>query len=301
MRLKKIFSLLAKVFVLSIVFTSIYFFCDTQTKGFRPYLILSNLPNDPRWEVPPLSPEEQRKIDTLLDQPFSFLGSGGWCYAFLGQDQKTVLKFYKHTHLCLSEILKDFSFQKLLLKSPPLPKDSPYFQNFPFSSCMLLYHAAKKRTGLLYVHLNKTEGKHKTVTLTDNIGIQHTIDLDRTEFIVQKKAELLIPHIHHLAEENKMEDAKHSIDDMLDCLLTFYKKGIRDYDQGMRKNFGYTEDGAITLDLSSFGIDDSLTMPEKYRVEIALKTKRLDHYLKKYQPELYPYFQKRLDDITQKD
>ncbi|MES2122617.1 MAG: hypothetical protein V4492_07570, partial [Chlamydiota bacterium] len=106
----------------------IKFFCDFQTKGFRPYLILSNLPNDPRWEVPALSEDEQ----------------------------KTVLKFYKHSHLLPSTIRREFSYEKLLLRAAPWPENAPYFQEFNFKSCVLMYQEAKERTGLLYVHLNKT-------------------------------------------------------------------------------------------------------------------------------------------------
>ena len=164
-------------------------FCSKQTQGFRPYLILSNLPNDSRWETPPLSLAETEEIHNRLNQTFTFLGSGGWCYAFLGEDQKTVLKFYKHSHLSLKEILCNFSFEKLLLRSPPWPENQPYFQEMNFKSCMLLYTQIKQRTGLIHVHLNKTKGLYPPVTLIDAIGIKHTIDLDQTEFLIQQRAE----------------------------------------------------------------------------------------------------------------
>ena len=65
----------------------LYYFAESQTKGFRYYHLISNLPNEDRWEVPPLSNEEMARINHLLEQPFTLLGSGGWCHAFLGQDQ----------------------------------------------------------------------------------------------------------------------------------------------------------------------------------------------------------------------
>jgi len=292
--------LLKKLFLFSfciLVFAGLHLFCQKQTQGFRPYLILSNLPNDPRWEVPSLSLEEQKRIDQLLDQPFTFLGSGGWCFAFLGQDQKTVLKFYRHSHFLPSSIFKDFACKKLLLQSDPWPQDRPYFQAFNFNSCTLLYSEAKERTGILYVHLNKTQGKHKPVTLIDNIGIAHVIDLDKTEFIVQKKANLLFPHLQELSEQKKMDEAKQCIDDFLGCLLTLCQRGIRDNDRSLRYNFGFTEDGAVTLDLSSFEFDETLKSPGQYRKEIMNKTQRLSRFLRKYHPELYVHSEKKLSEI----
>ena len=294
-------SLRVPLYFLALIGLSVglHIFCQKQTHGFRPYLILSNLPNDPRWEVPPLAPEEQKNIDQLLDQPFTFLGSGGWCFAFLGQDQKTVLKFYRHSHLLPTSIAKEFSFKKLFLESDPWPSNISYFQEFNFKSCMLLYAHAKERSGILYVHINKTQGKHKAVTLIDNIGIHHVIDLDKTEFIVQKKADLLFPHLHRLSKQQKTDEAKRSLDDFLNCLLTLCKNGIRDYDRSLRNNFGFTEDGAITLDLSSFGFDETIKNPGHYKKEMVNKTQRLSRFLRKYHPALYLHSEQRLSEIME--
>jgi hypothetical protein len=292
---------LLQILAAAAIFTGLYFTCLRATQGFRPYLILSNLPNDPRWEAPPISLEEQKEVQILLDQPFTFLGSGGWCFAFLGQDQKTVLKFYRHDHLRPSFILKNFSLGNLLLKSPPWPQNTPYFQEFIFNSCMLTYSQAKERTGLLHVHLNKTEGLYPTVTLIDAIGVRHTIDLDKTEFVLQKKADLLYPHIDHLVHAQKTEDAKRCIDDLFACLLTFYKSGAKDHDRSLQHNFGFVDGRAIALDLSSFGSDEAIAQPENYKKEIALKTWRFRRWLKKRHHDLYLYYEDQLSELMKKD
>jgi hypothetical protein len=299
MILKKILRISLCFLAVAALFAGLRSFCLKQTQRFRPYLILSNLPNEPRWEAPPLTAQEQKNIDQLLDQQFTFLGSGGWCFAFLGQDQKTVLKFYRHTHLLPSSIFKEFSFKKLLLQSDPWPQNDPYFQEFNFKSCMLLYTQAKERTGILYVHLNKTQGKHKPVTIVDNIGIHHIVDLDKTEFVVQKRADLLFPHLQRLSNQKKMDEAKRCIDDFFNCLLTLCKRGIRDYDHSLRNNFGFTDEGAVTLDISSFGPDETIKIPSNYKIEIADKTQRLFRFLRKYHPDLYSHSEQRLSEIVE--
>lgn len=153
---------------------------------------------------------------------------------------------------------------------------------------------------MIYVHLNKTQRLHKPVTLIDNIGIKHTIELDKTEFVIQKRADLLLPHIDRLAKQHKSEEAKHCLDDILNCLLTLYKCGARDYDNSFRNNFGYTEDGAVALDLSSFGYDETLKKTGEYRKEIIVKTRSLSRFLEKNHKDLYDYFEHRLSEIVEK-
>ena len=301
MKLKKIVITSLSLLLLVVVGMALDHLCNKQTRGFRPYLILSNLPSDPRWEVPSLSEPEQDEINKKLNQSFTFLGSGGWCYAFLGEDQTTVLKFYRHTHLELPTILKEFCLKKLLLISPPWPEGKPYDQEFGFTSCSLLYKEARERTGLLYVHLNKTQGLHSPVTLIDNIGIKHTIDLDTTEFVVQTKATLTLTHLGQLMKQGEVERAKSCVKDMLTCVFEICEKGIRDRDFSFRRNFGYVGDKAVTLDLSCFMRDPALKTVSDYVRETHHKTKRLEHYLRKYHTELYLYYQDCLDELASRE
>ncbi len=286
-----------KIFFAGMACWGLSYFCKVQTGGFREYAILSNLENDPRWELPPLAAEEKHQIDALLDQPFTFLGSGGWCYAFLGKDQKTVLKFYKHSHLLLSSIFKDFAFEKLVSRSAPWPKGLRYPQELNFKSCTLVYKLAKERSGLLYIHINKTEGMHKPVTLYDKIGVKHVIDLDKTEFVVQRRADLLIPHIEELVKQKKIDEAKECLDDFIACLLQFAHNGIKDLDTSLRKNYGFIEGKAVSFDLSSFVSDESLKHPGSYRKEVVLKSQRLSRHLRKNHPELFTYYESRIHEV----
>jgi hypothetical protein len=208
----------------------------------------------------------------------------------LGEDQKTVLKFFRHTHLAPRALLTNFSLGKLFLKSPILPTGTPCFQEFNFKSYLLAHQTAPERTALLYLHLNQTEGKHGSVTLIDPSKVEHTISLDKTEFVVQERATLVLPYLTDLMENHKVEQAKEAIDDLLDCLLSFYKQDVKDLDLGLKNNFGFTTQGAIALDLSSFVTSDNLD-PSK---ELAHKTQRLGRWLRKNHPVLYAHYLKKL-------
>ncbi len=294
MSIKKIFTWVALLFLSGGAYIGVEQGCEILSHGFRFHRLLSNLPNHPSWEVPPLPQVDQNELCRLLEQPFTFLGSGGWCDAFLGADKQTVLKFYKHTHLDFLSLLTDFSWRKLLLHSPPHPEGKPFSQAFNFASCHLLYTRAKERTGLLYVHLNKTEGLLPRVTLIDPLGIRHTLELDKTEFLVQQRAELPLPRLQRLMKEGKVQAARESIREMISCLRELYSKGIRDDDPTFGKNYGYVGKRAIALDLSSFVEDPSLQERGDYTPEIRDKLKRIERTLKKYYPKLYRYYEECL-------
>lgn len=284
---------------LLVIIVGLHFLAESQTHGFRFYHLISNLPHDSRFETPPLSPDELQSVNERLNQSFTFLGSGGWCYAFLGEDQKTVLKFFKHIHLYPQYIMKRFSFQKLLMQAPQEEARMYYFQHFNFNSCSLLFQHAKEASGIQYMHLNKTDNIHPTITLYDPIGIAHQLDLNQTEFVLQEKAELLFPHLDTLVKHEGLDSAKLAIDRFLGCLLNFYKLGIRDDDHGLRNNFGFIGDQPVTIDLSSWVRDESIKIPSHYKKEIVIKTRRLSRWLDKYHPELHEHLEDKLCNIIE--
>ena len=132
-----------KIFGVALVFTGLYFFCEQETQGFRLYHLLSDLPDDPCWEIPSLEPEENKKIYHLLDQTFTYIGKGGFCYAFLGEDQKTVIKFPAHHHLNLLSILKNFSWEKVFLKCSIPASSLSLHQQFFFQELQASIYASK--------------------------------------------------------------------------------------------------------------------------------------------------------------
>jgi len=280
--------------LIAALITGAFWFCEKQNKGFRYHLLLSNLPDSPAWETPPLQPDEKAKIATLLDQPFTFLGRGGWCIAFLGQDQKTVLKLFKHDHLKLSQFLKKPNIDHLLLRTPaPSAITPPHFANL-FHSVMLLYQKMAKETGLLYVHLNKTQGEHHQVTLIDTCGIRHQLDLDATEFVLQKKGEQVYKHLNKQLRAGDIAGAKQSIDALLRHLLAISGQGLRDTDKSIGFNFGFNEDGPMTIDIGSFVEDETIKTSSEYKKELLIKTMNLSLWLKKRDRALQRFYVDRL-------
>jgi len=60
-----------------------------------------------------------------------------------------------------------------------------------FRAHKLAYTEIKADTGLIYIHLNKSDHLKTQLKVVDRLGRTHHIDLDKTEFIVQEKAELI--------------------------------------------------------------------------------------------------------------
>lgn len=273
--------------IVSFIFVS-YKFCSWKTGGFTVATIDTQIPYSERWETQSLPFDEEENIRQILSQPFHFLAQGGQSYAFLSHDQKTVLKLFKLNHG-----LPDSLVERVPWRFKYLETREERFRSI-FRSCKLAYENLKNETGLLYLHLNPTQKKHHPLQIIDNLGIVHTIDLDSTSFLLQKKADLAVTRIRSQIAKRDIEGAKKSIHTLLCHFHTLCKKGIRDTDSDLRRNYGYVEDLPISVDVGSFIRDDSIDSKK----ELFQKTRLLQRYLRKEYPDLLSYYASQIEEIT---
>lgn len=237
----------------------LYYF---QNGGFSTSKLLSHLPA--HEVIPP--PE----VDALLDQPFHFFGSGGTSFAFLGEDGKTVLKLFKHQHLF-----------------PKNPKKHAHkHHSFFFNSCRLAYDFLNEETGLIYLCLEPNPHFTKSVRLYDAWGMVHTLDLSRTEFALQRKAEPFFPTLERLLKTGQTEELKQALDALKHHIQARCRHGIGNRDPNLFINFGFLDGKVIEFDLGSFYLNPSLIESK----EIFFSTYALQRWLEEHSPELLNYF-----------
>jgi hypothetical protein len=286
-------AILYKPLIFFFLFIGIAFFCDYQTKGFRFYEICSDIENRPSWEISETPPSD--KISPLFSQVFTFYSKGDQSYVFLGEDQETILKFFKHDHLSPIKLLKKifpFSHFHVLLTKVFQSKDRYLIP--VFDSAKIAFDHLKEETGLLYVHLNKTHGICPIIEIKDNLGISHTVALDETEFVIQKRAKLAFPKIKRLLVQKDFISAKQHIRELMRALSSRCEKGIRNVDYSSHRNMGILHHHIIEFDIGSYVYDVSVTEETGKKIELLNHTKKIRRWLKKYSPDLITFYESQI-------
>ncbi|MFI5334743.1 MAG: hypothetical protein ACHQT8_06255 [Chlamydiales bacterium] len=250
-------------------------FCHKKTDGFAISHVLSDLPIR-EGDKEPL-PEGIKKI---LSRPFTFLGSGGQSYAFLSEDKKAVLKVFKHHHL------------------KPLFTSSEKKREAFFASCELSFNELRDESALLYVHLHKTNHLKQSLTLVDKLGIQHTLDLDNLEFLLQQRVSLALRSVKKQVERNNLLSAEKAILSIVEMVGTRCQKGIQDTDNGMRRNMGLLEGRAVAIDTGSFARNWEIRKKDQMRKEIREKTWRLARFLKLRDEKLLQRYNQAVEKVV---
>ena len=310
--IKKITIVFFKIFLSIALFIGLQQLIELKTRGFCLQKIQADdLVNQEEWKTPLLSCAEELQIKTLLSQPYYLIGSGSECFAFKSEDGKAVIKFFKldqmrPVYLNKGIFAEDHSafagtLSNHLLIQWTLPNPFQYWlkrflgiREFriqrTFNSIKLAYNELKEETGLLYLHLNSTDYLHQILTLCDGNGIRHEIDLDSARFYLQKSVIPFERHLTRLHKENKLNEAKASIDSLLELILIRCKKGFADRDV-FPKNFGFINNQAIEIDTGSFHKDSQMQKESAYKKELFYASLELKRWLKKNYPELVSYLE----------
>lgn len=222
-------------------------FCYMQTAGFR----LDKIHSDFTYQGTIPASQETPEI---LKKPFTFLGSGVQCYAFLSQDGTTVLKVFKHYHnLPITGFLKGMPLPSPLheLRERILAKREKRLQSI-FSSCEIAFSLCKDETGLIFLHLQPTQTFHANLTLIDKLGIAYKVDLDTTAFVLQKKAEMFAEKMARLRSKHADTEIQKHLDAVASLIRNRCAKGVENSDLHFERNIGFIGQQAVEVDIGSF-------------------------------------------------
>ncbi len=273
------------------------FFCVRST-GFSIDKISSNLSYNEVWETPPLTQREQEHLlQEVLSQTYYYLASGNQCYAFISEDRQYVLKFFKMQNLFPKSWIKGLPLSLLQRLRFVNEEDNLLFSERIFASYKDAYESLSEQTGLLYIHFNKTRDLKSKVTLIDNKGKKYLLDLDRVEFVVQRRAQKIFEYLGDLHRGQKYDELKTAISSFLKLIAIRCEKGFADQDLKIRNNFGYIGNNAVQIDCATLTRDSSMKYPLNFREEVMHVTEHLNIWARDYCPELTLYIQEEAQRI----
>lgn len=256
----------------------------------RPEFSIENVtfpqPYHREWETTPLVHQQKEQLTQILDQDFSYLGSGRQTYVFYSKDERYVLKLFRFHHLKAS-FLEEWL--------PPIAPMTQYKQHLIhsrqkrltriFSSHRLAFDLNKDNSGLIFIHLNNTSTIKKDLLVTDRFNQLHSINLDQTVFVIQEKAVRTRERFIELLDNGDVKAIKSHIKQLFDMYVSEYKRGIYDRDHNVIYNTGFIGDRAVHFDVGKMIRDESIKDPHIHKLDLEkIAWKRIDRWFRVYYP-----------------
>ena len=267
-----------------------YFCWIKKRQGFCYEKIHSEDGYNSRWDFGPPSKRQQTLLDQISCQPFTLLGSGKNCYAFVSDDGKIVVKFFKQKrlqgkrllpHLPIPKVVQ--AFRQEILSTHHLKKDALY------QSYQIAYERLFEQTGILYLHLTKTKGLNRTIHLKTPKGKSLILELDDLEFLIQKRGFSVFDTMKKYPEKRKK-----IIVSILDLIVQISQQRIGNRLVNCEADLGVLQEKVIQIGVGKFypSIRKSLT-----KEELETKTLPIKTFLETIDPKLIPYLEEQIQCV----
>lgn len=285
-RFLSFFSIVCLLFLIVYKGVSLYTGDFSQQAITNAYYVPGALPRTPHDEV-----------HKRLQQRFYYLSRGHQAYAFIGEDGKTVLKFFNFLQLQLPIWLK------------ALPEISPVAEyrakryrgqqhrlDRLFQGHRIAEESGIDCYGFLYQHLQKTDNYFsKPLQVIDAIGMPHEIPLDQVVFILQEKAVVAREMFANLLAAEDIEGVKGRIDQLYELYFAEYICGIADNDPNVVDNVGFVGSQAIRIDVGRL----HKNLGEPLHSYLACKINKrflrwIGKYFPSYEAEIEAYLAKKI-------
>lgn len=273
-----------RLFFFSFLFLAgIYLLVEEYNGGFGAKTIAFDIDYYPVLPIKPLTESQKANIDQILSKQYSWLGQGRQVVAFLSEDGKYVLKIFKFKRLRTA--YSEHAEEKRIRRIEKL-----------FSGYHLGYTEDTENTGLIYVHLNKTNDLNKTIIVKDRLGFSHQIDLDTHAFAIQEYATMTKKMISDLLTKGKLDEAIERINQLFDLYLSEYNKGIVDADRNVMSNTGFLGNRAIRLDLGQLRKEKTDYRDDLEKVAFTRIYGWVLKYYPQYAEKILPTLETRISD-----
>lgn len=290
-----------RIFLLFLLILSLYgggrlFFY--LTGGFGLVHITSDFAYQPQWEVRPLLSSEEKEFRTAIQQPYYYLSKGCQSYVFLSQDEKYVIKFFKYQRYRLQPWLVNFPPLPAIVKFRKEKSEMKWKKLDGFvQSWKVAFEHLKDETGLVAVHLNKTQNIAQSLILYDKMGKKHEIDLDQMEFCIQRRGQLLCDALLGYKIQGNFAEAKQLIRQLLNLIVSEYSRGLADNDHALMQNTGVFDGKPFHIDVGQFIFNEEVKQPSVFHQELFTKTFKFKFWLNENYPPLGEFLDSELQQI----
>ncbi len=243
-----------------------------QANGsFRLEKTTIQLPINPAWEADP--PTAQ--LLEAMSHPFTYLGRGMQSFVFESHDGQYVLKLFRAAPKI--HPWRQF-FRKNLLKRTDRRLPGEKMEQL-LSACKLAYTEAADLTGLVYIHLNPTEGLAMQTHLINRMGRKIGVDLNQCRFAIQKKGVSVFKTFEAAIRAGDLSKCERLTQSFISLVEKRSARNIRNLDKKLGDNFGFIGEQAIEWDFGSYALSPDLAAPEAQEKEVEIFRKHLRNFL----------------------
>ncbi len=231
-----------------------------------------------------VSEQDLDSLKGVLNQNFYYLGSGKQMAALESEDHQYVLKLFNPMRPLKKKWYTNWKYWQRYCSIKWISREW-FHKNARlkklFDRHEIAYGKMREEAGLIFLHFSPSEQVNQKISVRDNQGKKHILDLRKTPFVLQRKATLVPQYLNRLIQLGELEKAKRAVASMEKLFEKRFEEGITDRIQTMENNYGFVGENPIQIDVGRIRLDPQLqqgNLEEKKRILENFQTWIQTHY-----------------------
>jgi hypothetical protein len=227
---------------------------------------------------------KEKEVTEILNQPFLYCGQGSTSKAYVSTDGQFVIKCFLQ-----SEFISKKSWSIPVIKKLANRRKELRVKYNRIFGPIYAYQNIPKESGLIYYQFIRPSNHfHQQVQLIEKDGSTVWLDLNQTEFLIQKKAVLVSDYLRAHVIQGDLEGAKSGLAKLLWMAKNLYDQGIVLVTLQFLDNFGFVGDDPMRIDVEHISFDAN--WKETGKAHMSQELAKFRSWIVEHTPQLILFF-----------
>ncbi len=194
---------------------------------------------------------KEQELKEILCQPFHYHRRGTTSKVYVSEDGRFVIKTFLNNKFASKScknipIIRDFANKRRALIVQYSRSYGPIYA----------YQYIPKECGMIFYQFFRPRNLfHKSLELIEKDGSTTELDLDKGEYVIQKKAIIVSEYVKAHLARGDLEKVKTGLTKLIRFTRTLYDQGIVLVGLQFRNNFGFIDDEPVRIDVEHLRFD----------------------------------------------
>lgn len=258
----------------------------TQSDPFYSQKLPLTLTDPLSLQQPDLSSIRKTLPNSVINQSYRYLYEGSSSIVFISADNQYIFKILK----------QNTSSIPTLILPPGQDQDGFTYKNIDTTSLkpnglrcnsyLLAIDPLQKETGLIFLHLDRSQYLDTQLLVLDKKGNQRMVPLDEYAFLFQKKGDPIYQTITKWMRNNQIDKAKALVGHIIQSVFTLCQEVVIDESSIIKKHMACIGEQCLFMDVEHFQRQKEVIDGTAYLQQVDDIIDSFELWLKQKHPEL---------------
>lgn len=248
---------------------------------------------------PDLSAIQKTLATSVINQSYRYLYEGSNAIVFISADNQYIFKILKQNASSIPTLILPPGQHRDGLNHKEIDTTSLQPTGRRYNSCLLAIDSLQKETGLMFLHLDRSQNLDIQLLVFDKKGQQRILSLDDYAFVFQKKGDPIYQTITKWMRNKQIDKAKALVGHIIQSAFSLCQEVLIDESSIIKKHMACIGEQCLFMDVEHFQRQNEVIDSTAYLQQVDDIIDSFEIWLEQKHPELAIEAKNQINQLKQ--